>query len=194
MNNNCEYYYLILILIIIIFIFYNKCNIEQLKSIGHYGSISKAPVEVLEQAYLKKRSPKFTQLIKQQIINKIGINTIHSGRKCIFTLDQLCMGDSKCIKSNGNSICTAGTDGINPVGKLSYTNSYGSYDNGNEHYLPRETQGCKNNDYKCSPRYKCHSKHNFCIQKPIPIIERADDIESTRLNFSPPLPLINIPK
>ena len=107
-------------------------------------------------------------------------------------MDELCVGDSKCIPlQKEKPICSAGKDGINAVGMLKNTNAYGVYDNGNIHYLPRNTIDCIGNDYKCPPRYNCHPKYNVCLKKPLPFIEKKPPIKSSRLQFSPPFPIDN---
>lgn len=194
MNNTSEFHYLCIILIIILIKYYHKSLIEHY-TIGSAGKIQNANIDLLEQAFYKKRSPKFHQLIKNMILNKIGINTIQPKQRCILTMDELCVGDSKCIPlQKEKPVCSAGKDGINAVGMLKNTNAYGVYNNGNIHYLPRNTIDCIGHEYKCAPRYDCNPKYNVCMKKPVPFQEKKPPIKSSRLQFSPPFPINNEPK
>ncbi len=111
------------------------------------------------------------------------------GMKCYPFLKTHCAGKSLCksINSPNDHICTVGKDGKNPVDP--------STQNGNKHYLPVKIYGCHHNrsNLKCPPKHACLPSgvcKKIIEQHKDLIIDK--DLSSNRLNFVPPLPILNI--
>lgn len=190
------------ILLFVLFTVFWKCyrskeNLITVTELKDLDSLGHATVDELVYLGLhQKRSKEFIRRIKKSLLEKIPPNSIIPGDKCVKDMHKLCKDDSRCVRIHPTErpVCSAGVDGINPVGKLSEgVNRYGNYDNGSINYFPIGNSGCANNinTLKCPPRYECHAKYNKCIPKaPLPqVFINIPKIDSTRLVFQPPMPI-----
>lgn len=190
------------ILLFVLFTIFWKCyrnkeNLITVTELRDLDSLGHATVDELVYLGLnQKRSKEFIRRIKKSLLEKIPPNSIIPGDKCVKNMHHLCKGDSRCVRVNPTErpVCSAGVDGLNPVGKLTEgINKYGNYDNGSINYFPIGITGCANNinTLKCPPRYECYAKYNKCIPKaPLPqVFINIPKIDSTRLVFQPPMPI-----
>ena len=143
--NILKYIYLFLCISIFIHFCYIKEKYTgKFREFRDLGNLSHANIDELEVVGLgRARSKAFMKKIRAAVLKKIPPNSVNPGDRCTSTIHKQCKGDSICFDGGKTTpICTAGKDGLLPVGILDEPNAYGNYDNGSTHCFPRNREGC----------------------------------------------------
>jgi hypothetical protein len=188
------YIFIYIFILIILTVFSTKESFSvPLREFKNMNSLEQSNRDELEYIGLTRtRSKAFMKKILAQLVKKVPTNSVDPGGRCTAGKHIQCKGDSVCYSrgKGRNPICTAGVDGMNPVGQLTEANMYGNYHNGNIQYFPRDIEGCYNSGFKCPPKFKCAPQYDACLEmeKIRPEI-KVKKVDSTRLEFQPPYPI-----
>ena len=181
--------YIIILILIVLFFYTQKENL----TLGNYTTLKHVPpVKLYELGFSKKRSRRFSKMIRDRFLALVPPNSIKAGDTCFKEFPTLCKGTSTCIYNKGEYFCAAGEDGINEMGLLNFPNNLGNYNNGDEAYWPIKKTGCLNTGKLKKPKnYRCNkftNKFEYYNPQPIPDVF-IPEVSMARVSFQPPMPL-----